>query len=185
MIKLSPNDVKLVNIYPDMPITSINPPIRSTVRKVTKTVKDIKLCLIRKAMVEEILKNGKIVRLTLMNYDSDLNNVDSDANVHLKDAVANNTTATTVNEPVVTNTTPVVEEQPVEEVKEETEWDRAYKADLEGVDLATMTRKQRRVAEAQARAAADAATRADNIVTEEVTVETEDVTAPVTEEVVE
>lgn len=63
--------MKLVNIYPQYPITTVNPPIRTMVRRVHMPAANIRLCLLAKAMVEEILPDGSLVRLTLANYDTD------------------------------------------------------------------------------------------------------------------
>ena len=62
---------KVVNIYPKTPIITVNPPIRATVNKVTKTTSDIYKCIIARAIVEEVLSDGSTVRLTFMNYDKD------------------------------------------------------------------------------------------------------------------
>lgn len=64
---------KVVNIYPSCPILSTNPPIRSVMNKVLKPVEDIRKCIIARAIVEEILNNGDIIRLDLFNYDKDNN----------------------------------------------------------------------------------------------------------------
>lgn len=60
---------KVVNIYPVYPITTLNPPIRSTVRRVTKSDKEIRACLMARAKVEEVLPNNKTVQLDLSNYN--------------------------------------------------------------------------------------------------------------------
>lgn len=60
---------KKVNIYPKTPVLSINPPIRSAVRKVTKSTEEIRECIIARAIVEEILPDGSTVRLNFSNYD--------------------------------------------------------------------------------------------------------------------
>lgn len=62
---------KVVNIYPKTPIVTVNPPIRATVNKVTKTTSDIYKCIIARAIVEEVLSDGSTIRLTFMNYDKD------------------------------------------------------------------------------------------------------------------
>lgn len=67
--------MKFVNIYPVYPITSINPPIRSVVRRVSKSPAEIRACLMARARVEEILPGGKLITLTLSNYDKDNNPV--------------------------------------------------------------------------------------------------------------
>lgn len=61
---------KIVNIYPKRPITTINPPIRLTTLKVRKSFADIYKCLISRAIVDEVLPDGKTVRLTFENYKS-------------------------------------------------------------------------------------------------------------------
>lgn len=62
---------KIVNIYPTMPITSVNPPIRGKLMGVRRTTADIRACIIGRARVEELLPNGKIIPLDFTNYDKD------------------------------------------------------------------------------------------------------------------
>lgn len=62
---------KLVNIYPSVPVIAVNPPIRSITRNVKKPVEQIKACIMARATVEEILKDGSKIRLDLTNYDKD------------------------------------------------------------------------------------------------------------------
>lgn len=62
---------KIVNIYPTMPITSVNPPIRGKLMGVRRTTADIRACIIGRARVEELLPNGKVVPLDFTNYDKD------------------------------------------------------------------------------------------------------------------
>jgi len=61
-------NTKVVNIYPTQPIITVNPPIRSAVRKVTKSISDIRKCIIARAVVEEVC-GDKTVRLDFTNYD--------------------------------------------------------------------------------------------------------------------
>ena len=49
--------IKLVNVYPNAPITTINPPIRTRLNNINMSVEDIRKCLIATAYVEEILDN--------------------------------------------------------------------------------------------------------------------------------
>ena len=126
---------KKVNIYPSMPITRVNPPIRSSVRRVTKSVEEIRICLLSRAVVEEILPNGEIIRLNMGNYDNC------------------NNTCTTEDLPINT----VKNEEPAKQNTEKSLWQIEYENALAGKDLASMTRKQRRSVEASARAIADAA----------------------------
>lgn len=65
---------KIVNIYPKFPIIGVNPPIRTVVRKVTKSIADIRTCIIARAIVEEVLPDGSIVILDLNNFDKDNSN---------------------------------------------------------------------------------------------------------------
>lgn len=62
---------KLVNIYPNGPITTINPPIRIRLNRISMDTTDIRKCLIAKAYVEEILDGNKTIPLTFENYDKD------------------------------------------------------------------------------------------------------------------
>ena len=62
---------KLVNIFPNGPITTINPPIRIRLSKVSMNIADIRKCLIAKAYVEEVLDGNKTIQLTFENYDSE------------------------------------------------------------------------------------------------------------------
>ena len=64
---------KVVNIYPSTPIIGVNPPIRSSVKKVTKTIEEIRTCLMARAIVEEVLNDGTVVRLNNSNYDNFIN----------------------------------------------------------------------------------------------------------------
>ena len=66
-------NTKIVNIYPKYPITTVNPPIRTAVKKVTKSIDEIRKCIIARAVVEEILNNGNTIPLDFSNYDKDNN----------------------------------------------------------------------------------------------------------------
>lgn len=125
---------KVVNIYPSMPITGVNPPIRSTVKRVTKSIDEIRTCLMARAVVEEILPSGEIIRLNIGNYNKCACEVSG-----IKCDCCKPKTDESVDE---TSKTP---------------WQVAYENALAGKNLNIMSRKQRRSAEAAARAAADAA----------------------------
>ena len=62
---------KLVNIYPTYPIVTIAPPIRCPIKNVRKSIPEIRECIIKRAIVEEILDDGSIVNLDFANYDKD------------------------------------------------------------------------------------------------------------------
>ena len=64
---------KKVNIYPTMPITTLNPVIRTMTKNTIKTVDEIKQCINARARVEEILIDGSILVLNLSNYDKNNN----------------------------------------------------------------------------------------------------------------
>ena len=63
--------IKLVNVYPNAPITTINPPIRTRLNNINMCVEDIRKCLIATAYVEEILDGRKTIPLDFSNYDKD------------------------------------------------------------------------------------------------------------------
>ena len=65
---------KTVNIFPKFPIIGVNPPIRTAVRRVTKSTAEIRTCIIARAIVEEILEDGSTVILDLNNFDKDNSN---------------------------------------------------------------------------------------------------------------
>lgn len=131
---------KVVNIYPSMPITGVNPPIRSAVKRVTKSVSEIRTCLMARAIVEEILPDGKIVRLNIGNYDKCL---DGSHKEGCQCGLCGNGWK--------------IESKESKQEETKSPWQIAYDNALVGKNLASMTRKQRRSAEAAARAAADAA----------------------------
>ena len=64
-------DQKRVNIFPRGAITTVVPPIRTPIHKVTKKIKDIRLALLAGARVEEILPDGSSILLNINNYDKD------------------------------------------------------------------------------------------------------------------
>lgn len=133
---------KMVNIFPSMPITTINPPIRTTVKRVTKSVDEIRACLMARAIVEEVLPDGKTTRLNLGNYDKfesqdETCNCDGECTCGWKIDVVS-----TINKDAENG---------------KTLWQTEYEKALNSVDLNALTRKQRRSAIAAARAAADEA----------------------------
>lgn len=64
-------NTKLVNINACMPIKNINPPIYGIRENVEMTTSDILKCLCRRAIIDEILPDGTIVRLNMKNYHLD------------------------------------------------------------------------------------------------------------------
>ena len=73
---------KTVNIYPRTPITTLNPPIRGIVRNVVKSTKEIRECIIARAVVEEVLSDGNTLILDFSNYNKDNNPNPIDASVN-------------------------------------------------------------------------------------------------------
>ena len=61
--------VKLVNVYPNAPITTVNPPIRTRMINVNMSVEDIRKCLIATAYVEEVLSGRRTIALDFSNYN--------------------------------------------------------------------------------------------------------------------
>lgn len=62
---------KHVNVYAQVAIRNINPPIYGTCKDIIMTTGDILKCLCKRARVEEILPNGSTVRLNMTNYYKD------------------------------------------------------------------------------------------------------------------
>ena len=143
-------NTKVVNIYPTSPITRINPPIRSVVRNVTKSYSEIRICLMNRATVEEVLPNGTTVRLGLHNY----NKVNYEVEGIVEPIITTPAVEPEVAEPEKTDK--VVDDEPSADATNSA-WDVAYENALAGKDLASMTKKQRKDAKAEARAIADAA----------------------------
>lgn len=164
---------KIVNIYPSMPIIKVNPPIRSMVIGVTKSIDEIRTCLISRAIVEEITNSGKVVRLDFSNYNKDNNDpaINNEDN-NIKDVVINDNKEDLIEDEKINNNT----DDNIEEVESDTNtiWKEAYEKALEGKDLSSMSRKQRRSIEASARSAADKAVKESiNIVEETIDIESE------------
>lgn len=63
--------VKKVNVYPTSPIISLDIPLRTRMMGINMDTEDIRKCIIAQAIVEEVLSDGKIVRLNFTNYDKD------------------------------------------------------------------------------------------------------------------
>ena len=63
--------IKTVNVDARIPVNTVTPKISGYVAGVTMTTADILKCIIRKAMVDEILPNGKLLRLNMQNYYTD------------------------------------------------------------------------------------------------------------------
>lgn len=130
---------KIVNIYPSGPIVTVNPPIRSTVKRVTKSVKEIRACLMARAMVEEVLADGSTVRLNMSNYDTFNDKCSKKCGCGV--CTCNSEKA----------------DEPVSNENNKSVWQAAYDNAIGDRNLAILPRKQRRSIEAAARAAADAA----------------------------
>lgn len=78
---------KRVNIYPRRPITSVNPPIRSAVKGLTKDIQDIRKCIIAGAKVEEVINSSTTIVLNLNNYDRDNGGDPNPIDVRIENAV--------------------------------------------------------------------------------------------------
>ena len=59
---------KLVNVKTIVPIHTLNPPLSGTYKKIKMTTGDILKCLCKRAIVDEILPDGSLVRLNIGNY---------------------------------------------------------------------------------------------------------------------
>lgn len=62
--------IKKVNVYPVVPVFALKNPIYSTTLNTKLSTGDILRCIYSRAKVEEILPNGKIIRLDLKNYNT-------------------------------------------------------------------------------------------------------------------
>lgn len=102
---------KIVNIYPTWPITRLNPPIRSVVKNVTKSVEDIRICLVTRARVEEVLPDGSTVTLGFNNYDED-NSIKATKTEETIDVDKTDTTSEATEQAVVEEEAKVATEQP-------------------------------------------------------------------------
>ena len=114
--------VKVVNVYPKFPITTVNPPIRATVKHVRMPEGMIRNCILAHATVQEILPDGSTVILTMGNYNTDNT-----------PKAAVEVTVEPVSEPVQNYT---VQTEPVTEEE--------VKTTVTKVDTSGMTKKQRK-----------------------------------------
>ena len=62
---------KRVNIVANTPVTDLKIPIRGAIRNIMMDVEDIRMCLFRKAKVEEVISDDVTVKLDFTNYDKD------------------------------------------------------------------------------------------------------------------
>lgn len=139
-------NTKIVNIYPKYPITTVNPPIRTAVKKVTKSIDEIRKCIIARAVVEEILNNGNTIPLDFSNYDKDNNEVIIKSEPVIEtpitvEEVVENTIAVETEQDAVESEAKNIEELTPEQKEV---YDKAYNEALEGKDLDHMARKERR-----------------------------------------
>lgn len=63
-----PSMTKRVNVYAQVAVRNVTPPICGTCKDIIMTTGDILKCLCKRARVEEILPDGKTVRLNMSNY---------------------------------------------------------------------------------------------------------------------
>ena len=66
-----PSMTKRVNVYAQVAVRNVTPPIHGTCKDIIMTTGDILKCLCKRARVEEIMPDGKIVRLNMRNYYTD------------------------------------------------------------------------------------------------------------------
>ena len=66
-----PSMTKRVNVYAQVAVRNITPPIYGTCKDIVMSTGDILKCLCKRARVEEILPDGSTVRLNLQNYYRD------------------------------------------------------------------------------------------------------------------
>lgn len=66
-----PSMTKRVNVYAQVAVRNVTPPIHGTCKDIIMTTGDILKCLCKRARVEEIMPDGKTVRLNMSNYYTD------------------------------------------------------------------------------------------------------------------
>lgn len=66
-----PAMTKIVNIRTRVAVKNVNPPICGTVKGIVMTTGDILKCLCKRALVEEVLPDGSIIKLNMSNYYTD------------------------------------------------------------------------------------------------------------------
>lgn len=66
-----PSMTKRVNVYAQVAVRNVTPPIHGTCKDIIMTTGDILKCLCKRARVEEIMPDGSIVRLNMRNYYTD------------------------------------------------------------------------------------------------------------------
>lgn len=139
-------NTKIVNIYPKYPIITVNPPIRTAVKKVTKSIDEIRKCIIARAVVEEILNNGNIISLDFSNYDKDNNEAIIESETVIESPIAVEEAIEDVPVAETEQDTVELEVKNIEELTPEQKevYDKAYNETLEGKDLDHMARKERR-----------------------------------------
>lgn len=62
--------VKKVNVIAQIPVRNVYPPIYGTYRGIMMSPANILKCLMHKAIVEEVLSDGSVVKLTTKNYNT-------------------------------------------------------------------------------------------------------------------
>ena len=66
-----PSMTKRVNVYAQVAVRNVTPPIHGTCKDIVMTTGDILKCLCKRARVEEIMPDGKTIRLNMSNYYTD------------------------------------------------------------------------------------------------------------------
>lgn len=66
-----PSMTKRVNVYAQVAVRNVTPPIHGTCKDIIMTTGDILKCLCKRARVEEIMPDGKTIRLNMSNYYTD------------------------------------------------------------------------------------------------------------------
>ena len=107
---------KKVDITPRGAITNTNPPIRTPMKGVTKSVKDIRRCILAGAKVEEVMPGGGRLLLNITNYNID-NSGETPTVYAPKGHVDKPTAPQKQDEPKKTESTPVMEDKKVEIVE--------------------------------------------------------------------
>lgn len=121
---------KLVNIDSPAILYVLTPPLKGVINKIEMDVKNIRYCITKGAKVEEVLKDGSVVRLDLDNYDRELDSQvietkNKEVEVKVEETVVEVTPPEPLEEVVILEE--VTEEETIEEVKDTKQYSKGNK----------------------------------------------------------
>lgn len=117
MDKVRANKVKKVNIKSRIPIRNVTPPISGCHSGIMMDTSNILKCINKRAIVDEILSDGSLVRLNLSNYYKDNEPVKTEPSVTYAHTISNEV----VEKKEEVEETPAIVEEPIVETTAETQ----------------------------------------------------------------